>query len=262
MTLPLQFEIQNHLGILTLNRPDRLNALVPEMIEGFQNALAQAQDPKVKALVIRGAGRGFCAGGDIAWMAQCIKDNNVSAMHALLDLGHEVALGFFNLPKPVIALVHGPAAGAGMSLALAADIRLASDQASFSMAFSKIGLHPDWGGSVLLSSLVSPSLAKELMWSGRTLKAQEALSYGLVNAVIPFTEFENAVQAYLGTLSQGPSTLLGVIKESAQRNSGMTAERLDHLLRLEGDQMKLMMHSPNAQEGIQAFLEKRLPRFS
>ena len=262
MTAPLEFKIQNQLGILTLNRPDRLNALVPEMAEGFRDALRQAAGPEVKALLVRGEGRAFCAGGDIGWMAQCLQEKRVEEMNELLDLGAEVAYEFFLLPKPVIALVHGPAAGAGMSLALAADLRWASDHANFSMAFAKIGLHPDWGGSVLLSRLVSPSKAMELMWTGDTLTAEQALAIGLVNEVIPSDQFETAVAKKMARLAAAPLTLLGTIKQSAQRNLGLDASTFKSLLEAEGQEMKRMMNSPNAQEGIRAFLEKRPPRFS
>lgn len=262
MSTSVKFNMHHHLGVLTLNRPDRLNALVPDMIEGFRQAIHQASDPEVKALVVRGEGRAFCAGGDISWMAQCIQDKRVEEMDQLLAFGSEVAYSFFVLPKPVIALVQGPAAGAGMSLALAADLRWASNQASFSMAFAKIGVHPDWGGSVLLSRLVSPSKAMELMWTGDTLTADQALALGLVNEVIPSDEFAAVVDQKMNRLVAAPSALLGSIKQSAQRNLGLDAASFKSLLEAEGREMKRMIQSPNAQEGIRAFLEKRPPRFN
>jgi 2-(1,2-epoxy-1,2-dihydrophenyl)acetyl-CoA isomerase len=149
-----------------------------------------------------------------------------------------------------------------MSLALAADLRWASDQANFSMAFAKIGLHPDWGGSVLLSRMVSPSKAMELMWTGDTLTADQALTLGLVNEVIASDQFEMVVAKKMARLAGAPRHLLASIKQSAQRNLGLDAASFKSLLLAEGEEMKRLMKSPDAQEGIRAFLEKRPPRFS
>lgn len=262
MTTPLRFEIRDRIATLTLDRPDKLNALVPEMKEGFDEALANAAQPGVKALFLRGAGRAFCAGGDIGWMAKALTGGRWAEMEALLDLGVSVAHGLATLPKPVVAVVQGPAAGAGMSLALCADLRLATPEAVLSMAFVKIGLHPDWGGSVMLSRLVNPAIAGELMLTGDGLDAARAQALGLVNRVVPAEQLEDAVEALAQRLAAGPSETFARIKATLLRNQGLDAEGLRARLQAEGAQMKAAMRHPDAREGLAAFLEKRAPRFA
>lgn len=261
MPAPIRFDLADRVATLTLDRPDRLNALVPEMREGFEAALAAAASPGVKVLVLRGAGRAFCAGGDIGWMAQALEEGRWAEMEALLDLGVTVAHSLATLPKPVVAVVQGPAAGAGMSLALCADLRIAAAEAAFSMAFAKIGLHPDWGGSVMLSRLVNPALAGELMMTGETVDAGRALALGLVNRVVPADQLDAAAQALVGRLAAGPSETFARIKATLLRNQGLDAESLRARLVAEGAQMKAAMRHADAKEGLAAFLEKRAPRF-
>ena len=262
MPTPIRFEIRDRIATLTLNRPDRLNALVPEMREGFEEALAKAAEPSVKALFVRGAGRAFCAGGDIGWMARTLSENRWDELEALLDLGASVAYQLAMLPKPVVAIVQGPAAGAGMSLALGADLRIASTEAAFSMAFVKLGLHPDWGGSVMLSRLVNPALAAELMMIGDPIDAARAQSLGLVNQVVPADQLEATVEALGRRLAAGPSEAFARIKATLLRNQGLDAGSLRARLEAEGAQMKAAMRHPDAKEGLAAFLEKRAPRFT
>lgn len=261
MATPLRFEIRDRVATLTLNRPDRLNALVPEMREGFEEALVKSAEPGVKALFLRGEGRAFCAGGDIGWMAKALSEDRWEELEALLDLGVSVAHGLATLPKPVVAVVHGPAAGAGMSLALAADLRIATPEALFSMAFVKLGLHPDWGGSVGLSRLVNPALAAELMLTGDSIDAMRAQTLGLVNQLVPSDQLEATADALGRRLAAGPSETFARIKVTLLRNQGLDAEGLRARLEAEGAQMKAAMRHPDAKEGLAAFLEKRTPRF-
>lgn len=262
MSGPVRFEIRDRIATLTLDRPDRLNALVPEMKEGFEEALAKAAEPGVKALFLRGAGRAFCAGGDLGWIAKALSEGRWAELESLLDLGAAVAHGLATLPKPVVALVQGPAAGAGMSLALCADLRIAAADAAFSMAFVKIGLHPDWGGSVMLSRLVNPALAGELMLTGASVGAERALALGLVNAVVPLDQLEAAEEDLARRLAAGPGETFARIKATLLRNQGLDAEGLRARLEAEGAQMKAAMRHPDAKEGLAAFLEKRAPRFA
>ena len=262
MPTSIRFEIRDRIATLTLNRPDRLNALIPEMREGFEEALAKAAEPGVKALFLRGAGRAFCAGGDIGWLAKALAENRWDELESLLDLGSTVAHGLMTLPKPVVALVQGPAAGAGLSLALGADLRIASSEALFSMAFIKLGLHPDWGGSVALSRLVNPAIAAELMLLGETLDAARAEALGFVNQVVPPDQLEATAVALGHRLAAGPAETYARIKASLLRNQGLDANSLRDRLEAEGDQMKAAMRHPDAKEGLAAFLEKRVPRFS
>lgn len=262
MANPILFDVRDRIATLTLNRPDRLNALVPEMKEGFEEALAKSAEPGVRALFLRGEGRAFCAGGDIGWLAEALSEGRWDELEALLDLGASVAHGLATLPKPVVAVVHGPAAGAGMSLALDADLRIATPEALFSMAFVKIGLHPDWGGSVGLSRLVNPAIAAELMLTGDTLDAARAHALGLVNQIAPADQLEAAVEALGRRLAAGPAGTFARIKATLLHNQGLDAEGLRARLEAEGAQMKAAMRHPDAREGLAAFLEKRAPRFA
>ncbi len=262
MTQNLLFEIQDHIATLTLNRPERLNALIPEMKDAFAEALARCAEPAVRVLVLRGVGRAFCAGGDIAWMASAMAADRWPEMEALLDLGGSVAYGLAMLPKPVLAGVQGAAAGAGMSLALGADLRVATAEARFSMGFAKIGLHPDWGGSVALSRLVSPATAAELLYLGDALTAEQARGLGLVNQVVPTDGLDAAVAALASRLAAGPGETYARIKATLLRNQGLDAASLRARLDAEGTQMKAAMHHPHAREGLAAFLEKRAPAFA
>jgi len=262
MPNPIRFEIHDRVATLTLDRPDKLNALIPEMKEGFEEALTKATEPGVKALLLRGAGRAFCAGGDIGWMAKALSEGRWDEMESLLDLGASVAHGLATLPKPVVAIVHGPAAGAGMSLALCADLRIATPEALFSMAFVKIGLHPDWGGSVGLSRLVNPAIAAELMLTGDTLDAAQAQTLGLVNQIVPADDLEAAVERLGRRLAAGPAETFARIKATLLRNQGLDSESLRARLEAEGIQMKATMRHADAKEGLTAFLEKRVPRFA
>lgn len=262
MPSPIHFEVRDRIATLTINRPDRLNALVPEMREGFEAALVGAAAPEVKALFLRGAGRAFCAGGDIGWLAQAQAEGRWTELEALLDLGVRVAHGLATLPKPVVAVIQGPAAGAGMSLALCADLRLATPEAAFSMAFVKLALHPDWGGSVMLGRLVNPAHAAELMLLGETLGADRALTLGLINQVVPAERLEEAVTALGQRLAAGPGATYARIKATLLRNQGLDPERLRARLEAEGEQMKAAMRHDDAREGLAAFLQKRLPGFA
>ena len=257
----VRFEIRDRIGILTLNRPDKLNALVPEMAEGFMEALAKSAEPGVKALLMRGEGRAFCAGGDIGWMLQGLKEGRIEEMQSLLTLGAKVSHGLKTLPKPVIAVIQGPAAGAGMSLGLSADIRIATPDAAFSMAFVKIGLHPDWGGSVMLSMLVNPAIALDLMFTGEPIDAKRAFALGLVNQIVDAEMLEDVLKFLCVRMAHGPSQAFARIKQSTLRNAGHTPESLLALLEEEGRQMAATMQSADAQEGLMAFLEKRMPKF-
>ncbi|WP_243384575.1 enoyl-CoA hydratase/isomerase family protein [Geothrix alkalitolerans] len=262
MPSPIRFEIRDRVATLTLDRPDKLNALVPEMKEGFEEALAKAAEPGVKALFLRGAGRAFCAGGDLGWITKALAEGRWAELESLLDLGAAVAHSLATLPKPVVAVVQGPAAGAGMSLALCADLRLATPEAAFGMAFVKIGLHPDWGGSVMLSRLVNPAVAAELMMTGDTLDAARAQALGLVNRIVPADQLEAAVEALAQRLAAGPAETFARIKATLLRNQGLDAETLRARLQAEGAQMKAAMRHPDAKEGLAAFFEKRAPRFA
>ena len=169
-------EINDHVGTITLNRPEKLNAFDPDMCDDLLEALRMtASADHVRVIVLTGAGRAFCAGADLGVLG--------SQGDQLVRAGKEIALTIRNAPKPVLAAVNGPAAGGGANLALACDYRLASDQASIGQVFHKLGLTVDWGGSYFLPRLTSVSKALELVWSARMVPAGEATQLGLFDRV-------------------------------------------------------------------------------
>src|SRR5918995_884864 len=182
-------------GILTitLNRPGRLNAFIGHMRRDLAEALEHAgSDRGVRVVVITGAGRAFCAGGDVAYMAELIERRDTEEFARLLGSARRVVTVIRQMTKPVIAAVNGPASGAGCNLALACDLRIASNEASFSQSFVKIGLHPDWGGTYFLPQLVTPNKACEMFFLGEAIDAAEALRLGIVNSVVQPSELETA----------------------------------------------------------------------
>ncbi len=180
-------KIEEGVALVTLNRPESLNALNAQLGADLGAALrAVSSDTSVRAIVLAGAGRGFCAGGDLKEMAAGLANPRASSS-ALVDIlrnFHDVVSFMQNIDKPVIAAVHGPAVGAGMSIALACDLRVASEDATFSQAFVRIGLSPDGGSTWLLPRLIGPSRAAQLMMTGETLGARRAYEWGLLNQVV------------------------------------------------------------------------------
>src|SRR6267142_1729125 len=182
----LIYEVKDAVATLTLNRPERLNALGDTLRDDLYDAVLRAsQDPEIRVLVVTGAGRGFCAGGDVKAMNDT-KEGRAPARpleDKVAPLRDRVLLALRDAPKPVIAAVNGAAAGAGFNLALCCDIRLASSAAKFSQAFVKRGLHPDWGGTYFLPRVVGTAKACELIFTGAIIDADEALKLGIVSAV-------------------------------------------------------------------------------
>ena len=239
-------ETADAITTITLNRPDKLNAFFGTMREELLDALRAADG---RAVVITGAGRAFCAGGDVETMAGLQHERNVEAFRKLLDAGRDVILQIATMEKPVIAAINGVAAGAGCNLALACDYRIASDQAKLGETFVRIGLHPDWGGTWLLPRLVGPSRAFELLTSGRIIDAQEALAIGMVDRVVAAAELMKEVEAFARTL-----TPVAGIKHAlalSDRND------LRAQLELEAEHQTRAFLSADAAEKMRAFLEKR-----
>src|SRR5882672_7897086 len=170
---------------ITLNRPEKLNAFTGTMREDLAASLRACEsDDAVRVVVITGAGRAFCAGGDVESMSGLQKNGDISSFRKLLDAGRDIILQIATMPKPVLAAINGIAAGAGCNLALACDYRIASEQAKLSESFVRIGLHPDWGGTWLLPRLIGRGRAMELMMTGRAVDANEALALGMVDRVV------------------------------------------------------------------------------
>src|SRR5271155_2666547 len=174
------------IALLVLNRPDKLNALNSELSTALNEALARiADDDSICVVVVSGAGRAFCAGGDLGAIGKGRERNETAELGPILRSGMQAVLKMRLMPQPVIAAVNGPAAGAGMNIALAADIRIAADTATFGQNFSKVGLFPDYGGTYFLPQLVGPSVAAEMFYTGDMIDAQTALRLGIVRPVGP-----------------------------------------------------------------------------
>src|SRR3954447_20462221 len=240
---------------ITLNRPDKLNAFSGTMREDL---IAALRDAEGRVIVLTGAGRAFCAGGDVEFMSGLQKECDVQAFRKLLDAGRDIVTTIASLDKPVIASVNGVAAGAGCNLALACDYRIASDSAKFSESFVKIGLHPDWGGTWLLPRLIGRGRAMEMLMTGRMVDASEALSIGMVDRVVPAAELAAETERLARAIASGPPIAIAGIKR-ALRASG--ANDLHAQIELESEHQLAAFRSKDAAEGMAAFFEKRNPRF-
>ena len=258
-------ELRDRVLYLTLNRPDKLNAMSADMMSGLLGALEHAAtDAKIGAVVVTGAGRGFCAGGDISAM----RDRNESAgggqetsvedRVAGLRRGEEVSRLLHEMPKVTIAAVNGPAAGAGLSLAMAADLRLAADNARLGTAFAKVGFSGDYGGTWSMTRLVGSAKARELYFLGDMIDANEALRIGLVNRVFSAATFREDVHAIARRIANGPIVAYSYMK--ANLNLAVTHE-FRELLDREAWGQTMTGRTEDHREAVKAFLEKRDPTF-
>ena len=190
---------------ITLDRPDKLNAFTGTMREDLLAALRAAEDDgSVRVVVITGAGRAFCAGGDVEYMSGLQKQDDVESFRKLLDAGRDIILQIASMPKPVIASVNGVAAGAGCNLALACDYRIASDAVKLGQTFVRIGLHPDWGGTWLLPRLVGRSRALEILMTGRMVDANEAVAIGMVDRIVAAASLAEETERLARAIASGP----------------------------------------------------------
>lgn len=245
---------------ITLNRPDKLNAFSGTMREDLLAALqAAAMDIQTRALVITGAGRAFCAGGDVEYMSGLQKARAEDEFVNLLVAGKRIVTALHTMEKPVIASVNGVAAGAGCNLALACDFRIASQNAKFAQSFVKIGIHPDWGGTYFLPRLVGSARAMELMMTGRLVDAQEALAIGLVERVVPADALVEETTKLARALADGPPIALRRIKQALHKSE---RNDLESQIDLESRHQREAFLSSDAGEGMAAFFEKRAPKFS
>src|SRR5258708_5549062 len=200
---------------ITLNRPEKLNAFSGTMREDLLAALRAADvDPACRVAVITGAGRAFCAGGDVEYMSGLQKDGDVERFRKLLDAGRDVVTQIAEMAKPVIASVNGIAAGAGCNLALACDYRIASEAAKFGETFVRIGIHPDWGGTWLLPRLVGTGRALEMMMTGRMVDAAEAFAIGIVERVVAADALADETTKLARAIAQGPPLAIAGIKRA------------------------------------------------
>lgn len=246
-------------GTLVLNRPEKLNAFIGRMRDRIADGLAElSADPEIRVIVVTGAGRAFCAGADVGYLARLLEEEEIEEARALAEAGCRVVRTILEAPQPVIAAVNGPAVGGGANLALACDLRIASDRASIGQTFNRIGLVPDWGGSYFLPRLVGPSRAMELVFLAELVEAERAGRLGLFDRVVPHEELEAEVARVAETLAAKPPLALELAKRAIRRSLGAS---LEEMLRREVDDQERCFRSEDAREGMRAFLEKREPRF-
>jgi 2-(1,2-epoxy-1,2-dihydrophenyl)acetyl-CoA isomerase len=239
---------------ITLNRPDVLNAFTAEMHRQLVGAFKEARRPDVRAVVVTGAGRGFCVGQDLNEFGEAARD----IAGRLRRHYHPTVLAVRELEKPVLAAVNGPAAGAGLSFACACDLRLAAESATFVPAFINIGLVPDMGGTFFVRRLLGTARAFEWMTSGRRLSAAEALGWGLVSEVVPDERLSDRAAEWAAELAAMPTRGIALSKRLFDHAEHAT---LDEQLEREAQLQAVATQTDDFREGVDAFLEKREPRF-
>jgi 2-(1,2-epoxy-1,2-dihydrophenyl)acetyl-CoA isomerase len=255
----IRSETENHIITITLERPEKLNAFSGTMREELLEALrAAAGDTNCRVVVITGAGRAFCAGGDVEYMSGLQKNGDVDSFRKLLDAGRDIVTQIAGMAKPVIASVNGVAAGAGCNLALACDYRIASENAKLGETFVKIGIHPDWGGTWFLPRLVGPSRALELLMTGRMVDAAEAVAMGMVDRVVPLDDLREQTMTLARAIAQGPPLAIADIKRVL---AASRMNRLSDQVELESEHQVRAFLSHDAGEGMAAFFEKRAAKF-
>ena len=245
-------------GVITLNRPEKMNAIDRGLIDGFESMIEDSRADGVRALIVTGAGRGFCAGADLtAPPGQGHTPGTESLAKKGLPLGYPSLL-LQQFPRPTIAAVNGAAVGAGFGLALACDIRIAGESARFSAIFAKRALSPDYGCTQLLPMAVGMSKALELMYTGDIIDANEAESIGLVSCVVPDDDLLERTMDLASRLASGPSVAHGLTKQLAY--SAMSRDLRDQLW-LEGQASQATGATEDRAEGVRAFHERREPVF-
>ena len=261
MTQDLLESVKDGVATLTLNRPDRLNAMSGAMLDALLDALPRlAEDGSVGVVIVTGAGRGFCAGGDVKAMAEGREFGGDTLEEKAQELRAkmEVSRWLHEMPKPTIAMVRGAAAGAGLSLALACDLRIASDTARFATAFARVGYSGDFGGSWFLTQLVGTARARELYYTADILDAPQALALGVVNRVVPDARLEEETLALAGKLARGPRVALRYMKRNM--NAAESASLKD-MLDLEAWHHTRTGYTDDHKEAAKAFVDKREPMF-
>jgi len=253
------YAVDGGVATITLNRPDKLNAFTDEMLGALEGALKQAgRDDAVRCVVITGAGRAFTAGQDLASVRERDAGGGMSFREHLEHTYNKVIRAVRAIEKPVVGAVNGVAAGAGASLALACDLRIASEKASFIQSFIGVGLVPDSGSSWFLPRMIGYPRAFELAVTAERLGAAEAEALGIVNQVVPAEGFDDAVRAYTAKLAAAPTRAIGLTKRAMNR--ALTSS-LDEALGYEAQLQEIAGRTADHREGVAAFLEKRPPAF-
>ena len=251
-------EKNDNILTVTMNRPKALNSLHPVLMHQIIDALDEAEkDDDVKVIVLTGAGKGFCAGGDIQYMDEL--ENNVMLGRQYIVDGVKVSEKIMTLKKPVVAMVNGVAAGAGFNLALACDIIFCDKRARFAQSFAKVGLIPDAGGTYLLPRVVGLAKAKEIMFTADLIDSEEALKLGIVNHAYDTEELAEKTYEYAKRLAEMPPISLDFIKKAvnASLENGLT-----EMLELEVNLQTICLQTEDNKEGLAAFKEKRQAKFT
>lgn len=252
-------DLDRGLLTITMNRPDRRNALNQDMIRGLVEAAHRAKDdPDVRAVLLKGAGGTFCVGGDVKSMAAAGAPPPLEQKVANLRRGMEVSRILHQMPKPVVAQIDGAAAGAGLSMALACDLRVAGASAKITTAFAKVGLSGDFGGTYFLTHLIGAAKARELYLTSPVLTADQAQALGIVSRVVPDAEVESATRELALSLAQGPTVTLGYIKTNINNAETLSLEAC-----FDGEALHHSRCAETAdhKEAAAAFVEKRVPVF-
>jgi len=249
-------EKEKGIATITMNRPHAYNALSPELIDRIIEAFLECNsDPDVKVIIFTGAGKAFCAGGDLPYMESI--DNALDGRKYIVKAS-EVTSTITKLDKPVVAMVNGIAAGAGFNLAIACDIVICVESATFVQSFARVGLIPDSGGTYLLPRLVGLQKSKELMFTAQPIGANEALSLGLVNKIVESDKLVETTYQYAEKLSAAAPIAVSFIKRILNQAIDL---KLETVLELEANMQTVCLQTLDNKEGIKAFKEKRLPVF-
>lgn len=244
---------------LRLNRPEKLNPLDPQMCGALLQALSRAGDDRsVGVVVITGAGRGFCAGGNLDYLRDARSRKSAQDLRELLKFGKELCLAITSMPKLVIAAVNGPAAGGGMSLALSCDLRIASERAIFRQGYGRIGLYPGYGATFFLPRIVGPARAAELFYTGEEISVAEAYRVGIVCKVCSHNRFERETHKLAQAVAARPPLALRELKRTM---IGKARRKLEMALDEENRLQLQCFLSDDCAEGLAAFFEKRPPNF-
>lgn len=253
---PVRLAIEHAVAVVTLDRPQVLNAIDAHMARSLAAAIARiAQDGAVRAVLLRGEGRAFCAGGDVA---RFVEGDPAAAIEAIIDPLHAALRALDALKLPTLAAVQGPAAGAGFSLALACDLCIAAEDAVFTLAFARIGISPDSSSTYRLPRIVGTRKALELAMLAEPVRAPEALALGLVNRVVPAADLAREATALARRLAQGPTAAYARIKHLVGRSLG---NDLSAQLDLEREAFLAGTRTADFKEGAEAFLAKRPAQF-
>ena len=254
----VDYEVRDTIAWLTLNRPEKLNALAGEMREEIlAHIMTAATDDAVRSIVVTGEGRAFCAGGDIDNMIRLQSEGDDAGFRTLLHTGNEVMLALQAFPGLTVAAVNGVAAGAGLSLALSCDLRLASPEAKFAAPWIKLGLVPDWGASFWLPRLIGAGRALEMVLTGSPVDAEEALRIGLVTRLVEDHDFQDGVQhqvSRIGAASHAVAHAKRLVRLGAE-------DSLEAALARESESQEECFESADFREGLEAFLDKRPAEF-